>query len=51
MIRRGNYNGINVLLFLIEHPAEISIPPRAAERFKRMGGILVIDIAQGHDVL
>jgi hypothetical protein len=51
VVRRGDHDGIDLLVHRVEHLAEIAEPFGVGERFERLGRPLVVDVAQRHDVL
>jgi hypothetical protein len=51
VVRRAHHHGIDLFAHLVEHLAKIAEAPRLGMGVETIGGILVIDVAQGHDVL
>ncbi len=50
MVRRGNHNSVDIAL-LVQHLPKIGIDLRFRIPLERLGRVLVVHVAQGHDVL
>ena len=50
VVGRADRDGVDVLRLLVEHLAEILVPPRLREGLERAGGALVVHVAEGDDV-
>ena len=50
MVRRGDNQGVEVLLFLVKHLAGILIDPGARKGLEDWRGELVVEVAQSHDL-
>ena len=51
VVGRRDDDPVDVLVFLVQHDAEVFVLPGVRESVEHLGGVLVIDIAQGHEVL
>ena len=50
VVRRGHHDGVDLLLF-VQHLAEVAIDLRLGVPLEDAGGVLVVYVAEGHDVV
>ena len=51
VVGRRDDDAVDVLVFLVQHDAEVFVLPGVRELVEHLGGVLVIDVAQGDEVL